>query len=221
METIGSSPPSSGRLRPVGSLKRIYPGVSLGIAALVLAFIAYAFHTLWYRKQTAFVESTPVKARAFTFGPVKEMNLGLNNNGISDGLDFDTGTVFSLAAMKTDAEASVLGAHFPKGMSGMAVVLKPANTPLQHPLMVVSRGLSFAPLLERKPGSGWDEESLQQLLKSYPPASLGYLKGLSDSSSECDFDDLPKTFTFVSANGNIGLFQIIGVSDDRHAVKIR
>ncbi|MGA2683902.1 MAG: DUF4019 domain-containing protein [Verrucomicrobiota bacterium] len=158
---------------------------------------------------------------AFTFGPVRELTLNVNHNGLSDGLNLDSGSVVPLASAETDSETGFLGSRLPKNMAGIAILLQTAQHPLQYPLMVIGRAADFAPCPEQNKSREWYEEPPLELLKSYAAINLDYISGEISSTPGFGFGDLPKTFTFATGQGNVGLLQIIGFTDNSRGVKIR
>ena len=143
-----------------------------------------------------------------SFGPVIERVLSLNDNGITDLLDLDSGKVVSLREMKLN-----LDSNFPLFLptNGLAII-QPAA---QGPFKVTGRDM----LVACQPELDWKQVSPQELLNCYANVPLDYIKSASDSSPGSGA--LPNTFSFKTGSGKVGLLQITALTDNPRGVKIR
>jgi predicted Ser/Thr protein kinase len=151
-----------------------------------------------------------ISSPAPSFGPVTERILNLKDQGLTEVLDLDSGKVVPPPKLKSSLDAAFVSAIMP---TGVAIISQTA----QHPMMLLGRQTSVAPLPEQNKDREWNDMSPQQLTESY--ANEMSLENSSDTASA--FGDLPNTFMFKTLAGRVGLLQITGFTENPRGVKIR
>jgi hypothetical protein len=146
-----------------------------------------------------------------SFGPVVERVLNLNDNGITDCLDLDSGKVVSLRELKMDSDYPQV--YLPT--TGIAIVPPKAK----KPITVISKNTVAGHCPEENKNKEWTDESPQESVDSQAAATLDFINGVSDNAPGSE--GLPNTFRFKTRTGHVGLLQITGFTEHPRGVKLR
>ena len=169
-------------------------------------------------KAEALEESKLDLQPAFSFGRVVELTLNLHDNGITDCLDLDSGSVVSQPAINTyrDSQNNYLVAPQTQLTTNGIAIITPTQ---QSPFTVISRRTLVSPCPQENNNKEWNEMTALELANSR--AVSGVEVSVAPASA-VGFRDLPNTFIFKTTTGNVGLLQIVGITNNpQQGVMIR
>jgi hypothetical protein len=149
------------------------------------------------------------------FGPTIELTLNVNDNGLSDCLNLDYGTVVSLRELKLEA-------YFYARLPANGIAIFPPQQISQAaltPLKVVSKRTRLLQRPESDSGQAWNDTPPPAWLNLPAPQISDGMNLLYDQAQA--YQGLPALFGFQTSLGNAGLLQITGFTEHPRSVTIR
>jgi hypothetical protein len=196
--------------RLCGGLGRVLGCVAMGLVVLVSGvtmLYAQSRRQLLVAEHSARVQAeaaaVALAAQQDRFTPTMERVLPLNALGYSDSLNLDTDTLELVSDSLTDADWSS-GISLPEGI----VVIAATNG---RPFRIACTGVELSPVRDSE--SAWERLSPAEIDLAYElaPGQTATLSGAFD---------LPQTFLFKTAQGSMGLLQIMSFTDNPRSVKL-